>query len=79
MLRDFFISPLRRLRHQGLEPWQEPIPMVSIGLFGLFVFFDNPIQDVAPRAVSTAEIIDARICSVHLRVSFFVIRYLLPD
>jgi hypothetical protein len=39
----------------------------------------SPIQDVVPRAVSTAEIIDARICSVHLSVSFFVISYLLSD
>jgi hypothetical protein len=37
------------------------------------------MHDVAPRAVSTAEMIDARICSVHFKVSFFVIRYLLPD
>ena len=37
------------------------------------------MQLVAPRAVSTAEIIEASICSDHLSVSFFVIRYLLPD
>jgi hypothetical protein len=35
----------------------------------------NPMQLVAPRAVSTAEIIEARICSVHLSVSFLVISY----
>jgi hypothetical protein len=37
------------------------------------------MQLVAPRAVSTAEMIDARICSVHFNVSFFVIVHLLPD
>jgi len=37
------------------------------------------MHDVVPRAVSTAEIIDARICSDHLSVSFFVIVHLLPD
>jgi hypothetical protein len=37
------------------------------------------MQDVVPSAVNTAEIIDARICSVHFSVSFFVISYLLPD
>ena len=31
------------------------------------------MQLVAPSAVSTAEIIEAIICSVHLSVSFFVI------
>ena len=35
------------------------------------------MQLVAPRAVSTAEIIDAMICSDHLSVSFFVIVHLL--
>ena len=34
-----------------------------------------PMQEVAPRAVSTAEIIEARICSDHLSVSFLVIRF----
>ena len=38
----------------------------------------SPMHEVVPRAVSTAEMIDARICSVHFSVSFFVIRYLLP-
>ena len=28
----------------------------------------SPMQDVVPRAVSTAEMIDARICRVHLRM-----------
>jgi hypothetical protein len=37
------------------------------------------MQLVAPRAVSTAEMIDARICSVHFKVSFFVIVHLLSD
>ena len=32
-----------------------------------------PTQLVVPSAVSTAEMIDAKICSVHLIVSFFVI------
>ena len=41
------------------------------------LFFYTPIHEVVPRAVSTAEIIDAMICSVHLSVSFFVISYLL--
>ena len=31
----------------------------------------TPIQLVAPNAVSTAVIIDAKICSVHFNVSFF--------
>ena len=35
------------------------------------------MQLVAPSAVSTAEIIEARICSDHLSVSFFVIVHLL--
>ena len=35
------------------------------------------MQLVAPRAVSTAEIMDAKICSDHLSVSFLVISYLL--
>ena len=44
----------------------------------LFRFRDqNPMQLVAPSAVSTAEIIEARICSDHLSVSFFVIVHLL--
>ncbi len=34
-----------------------------------------PMHDVAPSAVSTAEIIEARICSDHLSVSFLVIRF----
>ncbi len=33
------------------------------------------MQEVAPSAVSTAEIIEARICSDHLIVSFLVIRF----
>ena len=33
----------------------------------------NPMQLVAPRAVSTAEMILASICSVHFRTSFFLI------
>jgi hypothetical protein len=33
---------------------------------------------VAPRAVRIADAIDAMICTIHLRVSFFVIIYLLP-
>jgi hypothetical protein len=37
--------------------------------------FYTPIHEVVPRAVSTAEMIDAMICSVHLSVSFFVISY----
>ena len=43
--------------------------------FYLFTFPYIPMQDVAPSAVSTAEIIDANICSVHLIVSFLVIRF----
>ena len=35
------------------------------------------MHEVVPSAVSTAEIIDAMICSVHLSVSFFVIVHLL--
>jgi hypothetical protein len=31
------------------------------------------MQDVAPRAVSTAVAIDAMICTTNLKVSFFVI------
>ena len=44
-----------------------------------FLLDYTPMHEVVPRAVNTAEMIDARICSVHLSVSFFVIRYLLPD
>ena len=33
------------------------------------------MHEVVPSAVSTAEIIDAIICSVHLSVSFLVIIY----
>ena len=41
-------------------------------------FFDYaPMQLVAPRAVSTAEMIEASICSVHFSVSFLLIAYLL--
>ena len=36
------------------------------------------MQLVAPRAVRIADAIDAMICTIHLRVSFFVIVYLLP-
>ena len=35
------------------------------------------MHEVAPSAVSTAVITDAMICSVHFRVSLFVIKYLL--
>ena len=38
-----------------------------------------PMHEVAPRAVSTAVITDAMICSVHFNVSFLVIIHLLPD
>ena len=44
-----------------------------------FLLDYTPMHEVVPRAVNTAEMIDARICSVHLSVSFFVISYLLPD
>jgi len=37
-----------------------------------------PMQDVAPRAVRIADAIDAMICTIHFRVSFLVIAYLLP-
>ena len=33
------------------------------------------MQLVVPSAVSIAEIIEAMICSVHFKVSFFVISY----
>ena len=36
-----------------------------------------PMHEVVPSAVSTAVITDAMICSVHFRVSLFVIKYLL--
>ena len=36
------------------------------------------MQDVAPSAVRIAEAIDAMICTIHLKVSFFVISHLLP-
>jgi hypothetical protein len=36
------------------------------------------MQDVAPRAVRIADAIDAMICTIHFRVSFLVIVYLLP-
>jgi hypothetical protein len=42
----------------------------------LFLHFPYaPMHDVAPSAVSTAEIIEARICSDHLSVSFLVLRF----
>ncbi len=44
-----------------------------------FLLDYTPMHEVVPRAVNTAEMIDARICSVHLSVSFFVISYLLSD
>ena len=37
-----------------------------------------PMHEVVPSAVSTAVITDAMICSVHFRVSLFVIKFLLP-
>ena len=37
----------------------------------------NPIQDVAPRAVRIADAIDAMICTIHFRVSFLVMISLL--
>jgi hypothetical protein len=37
----------------------------------------TPMHEVVPSAVSTAEMIDAMICSVHFKVSFFVIRCLM--
>jgi len=36
------------------------------------------MQLVAPRAVRIADAIDAMICTIHFRVSFLVIVYLLP-
>ena len=48
---------------------------MSEDYFFILSFPQNPMQLVAPRAVSTAEIIDAIICSVHLIVSFLVIRF----
>ena len=33
----------------------------------------TPMHEVVPSAVSIAEIIEAMICSVHFKVSFFVI------
>ena len=33
------------------------------------------IQEVAPSAVSIAVATDAMICTIHLKVSFFVIRF----
>jgi len=36
------------------------------------------MQLVAPRAVRIADAIDAMICTIHFRVSFLVIAYLLP-
>ena len=43
--------------------------------FYLFTFSYIPIQDVAPRAVRMADATDAMICTTHLIVSFFVIRF----
>ena len=42
-----------------------------------FVIVYIPMHEVAPSAVSTAVITDAMICSVHFKVSFLVIIYLL--
>ena len=44
--------------------------------FYFFTFSYIPMQDVAPRAVRMADAIDAMICTTHLKVSFFVIRFL---
>ena len=44
--------------------------------FYFFTFFYIPMQDVAPSAVRMADAIDAIICTTHLKVSFFVIRFL---
>ena len=41
----------------------------------IFTFSYIPMQDVAPSAVSMADAIDAMICTTHLKVSFFVIRF----
>ena len=38
----------------------------------------HPMQLVVPSAVRIAVAIEAMICTIHLRVSFFVIVYLLP-
>ena len=43
--------------------------------FYFFTFSYIPMQLVAPRAVRMADAIDAMICTTHLKVSFFVIRF----
>ena len=40
-------------------------------------FNQYPMQDVAPRAVRTADAIDTMICVINLKVSLFVITHLL--
>ena len=46
--------------------------------FNRSYYATTPIQDVAPSAVRMAVATDAIICTSHLKVSFFVIVYLLP-
>ena len=51
---------------------KNPPLIAERGIFFRFRGY-NPMQLVVPSAVSIAEIIDAMICSVHFKVSFFVI------
>ena len=44
-------------------------------LFYFFTLYYIPIQDVVPSAVRMADAIEAIICTTHLIVSFFVIRF----
>ena len=60
------------------KPFAEKIIKTIKGSLGSiseapFFFAYAPTQLVAPRAVSTAEMIEARICSVHFSVSFLLI------
>ena len=53
-----------------------PFYLFTFLLFYFFTFSYIPMQDVAPRAVSMADATEAMICTTHLIVSFFVIRFL---
>ena len=46
--------------------------------FNRSYYATTPMQLVVPSAVNIAVATDAIICTIHLKVSFFVIVYLLP-
>ena len=60
-------EPSRPLKKQTSQSKKNPLP----GGKGFNTQY--PIQDVAPRAVRMAVATEAIICTIHLKVSFFVI------